>query len=224
MKVYDFPDVKIGKQLFHVPGAAVEGGFTSGGVRLLSPEPGGRAVLEIEPSMRDEWDAPWLSWLMSKINGQVFRVPLTKTPQLITARSIQRPAFDAYPRDQQEWHAVLRPDDLTAQFTASALEGSSTVRIDMARIGPVLKPGHVIGHGSHTYMVDEITYDASRQATATITPPVRSPIAAGSTCKFTPVFTGTIANGGEIRNTYDRSNNGLIQLGKLILTEAIVDE
>lgn len=84
--IYDFPTLDVRSQLFHAPGQAFEGGFTSGGVRVSAPEPGGRAYLEMELSLQvNEWNSPFASWLMSKINGDIFRVPLVRTPQIVSS-------------------------------------------------------------------------------------------------------------------------------------------
>lgn len=222
-KVWDFPPIPIAKQLFHVPGAAVDGGFTSGGARIVSPEPGGFAILEMQPSVQvNEWQTPWASWLMSKINGQIFRIQLTKTPQLVSARTLVEPSEDAYPRDDRMWHAPTIKGDLKTRFVNDAAEGSNIVVIDMTMIGSILKVGHLIGRADNTYLIDEISYDALGHATAVVTPPLRKAVAANDTCLFSPFFLGSIANGGEIRNTYDASMNGNIQLEKIIFNEVIL--
>lgn len=222
-EIFDFPVLPGAKQLFHVPGAAMEGGYTAGAVRILSPEPGGRSVLELQTSFSvNEWENPVASWLMSKGNGEVFRIRLTRTPQVITQRSIPRASFDAYPRDEEQWHAPNPATDLTTLYTATALEGENTVKIDMSSLGPILKPGHVFGHGNTTYKVDKITYDANLIATIVCKPPLRKNIAIGNMCLFTPYFLGTIGNIAEVRTTYDAELGGSIQLGKIIFAEAIV--
>ncbi len=223
MRIWNFPDVPVSKQLFHVPGQAMEAGFTSGGVRMLSPTPGGRAVLEMQLSMQvNEWEAPVASWLMSKGNGEVFRVKLAKTPQLLTTRSIRVGSFDAYPRDEKKWQATEQSNAMQTVFTQPALEGNQTVQVNMADIGPLLQLGHVIGHDDYTYLVDDISYDADLVATLTVKPPLRKNIAVNDKCLFEPVFLGTISNINDIRATYDSENVGHIQSGKIIFAEAIV--
>lgn len=222
-KIWDFPPVRISKQLFHVPGAAVDGGLTSGGARIVSPEPGGFSVLEVQLSMQvDEWSNPWSSWLMSKANGQIFRIPLTKTPQLITARSIQKPQTDAWPRDDDYWHAPDLKTSLKTTFTSGALEGSNVIVIDMKPFGPVLRFGHVFGHDDNTYLVDDIAYDAMGRATVSVTPPFRKRINPGDICLFEPFFLGSIAPGGDYRKTYDAESVGNIQLEKIIFNEVVL--
>ena len=223
MKIHTFPtDLKVSGQLFHVPGAAVEGGFTAGSVRIMSPEPGGRSVLEVQLALRDEWQAPRMSWLMSKTNGQAFRVRLTKTPQLITSNSLLAPAFNAWPRDEDQWHAPTLKNDLQTVFVTNALEGSNVVVIDIAPIGPIVQPGHVIGHRDHTYMCDDVEYISATRARITVTPPLRKNVSTGDTCLFTPWFLGTISNGSEITTLYESAQRGHLQPGKIVFSEMIL--
>lgn len=206
--IYDFPPFSVSKQLFHVPGAAVEGGYTSGAVRIVSPEPGGRSVLEMQVAMQtNEWSDPISSWVMSSGNGRIFRIPLTKTPQLVTMRTM----LSGYP-----------PTSLQTVYTTVALEGSTTVTVDMKPFGPIAKAGHVIGHGDQTYLIDAISYDAALVATITVTPPLRKDVAINDGCLLTPNFLGTISNIEDVRITYDAENAGAIQMGKMVFSEAIV--
>lgn len=222
MRIWDFPTLAISKQLFSVPGAVVEGGITTGGARIMSNEPGGFATLELQPSWRDEFADPTFSWLMSKANGQVFRIRLAPTPQVVTGRNIaslnQQIPLSGNVYSHQETPLI----DLSTLFTADALKGTNVVAIDMANIGPVLKHGHLIGHGDHCYMVDDITYSDEGVATITVTPPVRTNIVTGDTCLFRPFFLGMIANGNEMRKSYDAENAGWVQLERIVFTEALV--
>ena len=222
-RIYEFPTFPIAKQLFHVPGAANEGGFTSGGARMLSPEPGGFSMLEIQPSLQvNEWDFPLSSWLMSKTNGQVLRVRLAPTPQVASARSAGVPwgAEGVYPdspwSNMQNWSG-----DMTAIYAADALEGSNIVRINMGSLGQLLQPGHVIGAGDVSYKIDEIEYIGTTAIVA-VMPPIRKSIGVGDPMYFRSWFLGTIANGADFRTTYDAENNGHIQIGKIVFNEAIM--
>lgn len=221
MRIWNFPTVPVSKQLFHVPGGAQEGGFTSGAVRMLSPEPGGRSVLELQIAMQvREFEFPIASWLMSKGNGEIFRVRLAPTPQIISARNASKGVTwdnGVLWANQQPWAG-----DIAAVFAAPALEGTGTIRIDMTGYGDVVRHGHVVGHGDTTYLVDDYEFDAQSQIVTIHTkPPVRRDIAVGDPAFFRPYFTGTISNIGEVRATYDAENNGMIQPGKFIFAEAI---
>ena len=71
-KIWNFPNRAVESQLFHVPGEYFNGGLTSGGAKIMSPEPGGFSMLELTPSRQvNEWNSPVSSWLMSKINGEI---------------------------------------------------------------------------------------------------------------------------------------------------------
>lgn len=225
-KIWDFPDIPISKQLFHIPGQAVEGGLTSGGARITSPEPGGRGVLEIQPSLRNEWDQPFLSWIMSKINGEILRVRLARTPQVLTSRSMNAIKDYSPSYAMHDIYGVNQPpiavNDLTARFASVALQGSNEVSIDMSAIGNVLRVGHLFGHGNHCYMVDEIEYDGSGIATVGIKTSMRNAVAIDDTVLFRPYFLGSISNGQQIRATYDAEMNGHHQPALITLNEVIV--
>jgi hypothetical protein len=220
-RIWEFPTFPISKQLFHVPGAALQGGMTSGGAQIVTPEPGGFGVLEIQPSLRNEWDYPVVSWLMSKGNGHVMRVRLAPTPQVAWSR--RRGNSTSVPWDegllwsnQEEWEG-----DFSAVFASETLEGSTEVTIDLTGVGQILRVGHVIGHGNTTYGIDEIEYDGDIAA-AKLTLPARRDIAVNDAAYTRPWFTGRISNLSEALATYDSDNNGNIQMGKLVLHEAIV--
>lgn len=219
MKIYGFPTFRIETQLFHVPGAGYDGGLTAGGAQFITPEPGGFSQLEIAPALIDtEWDAPLASWIMSKISGQVFRVRLAPSPQV--AYSKQRGAVSVPWSNGQAWsNQELWDGDFTARFSAGTLKGAIVVTIDLTGVGPILSPGHVIGHQFDAYMIDEITYEGD-VATAIVTPPVRRAIAAGDSCYLRPWFTGRISNGESIRSAYN--SMGHVKPGNIVLQEAVV--
>lgn len=220
--VRDFPSIPVSKQLFYVPGGALQGGLTSGGAQIITPEPGGFGVLEIQPSLQvGEWQSPFSSWLMSQGNGQILRVQLTRTPQLLTSKSLNPlPTYAPTYSMHKAYSTPIVVNDLVARFTTIALEGSTQVVINMAGIGNRLREGHVIGHENNTYIVDQIEYDANNVATVIINPPLRKDIAVSDFVHFRPYFIGRIANVSEILTTYDSDLWGSIQIGKIILNEA----
>ncbi len=222
--IYDLPNVKIAKQMFHVPGGSVEGGFTSGGARILSPEPGGFSRLQLQLAMQaGEWESPISSWLASKANGQVIRLRLAPTPQI--AYSKRRAGFTNVTwEDDVLWsNEVLWAGDISLTFSETALEGDTTVVVDTTAVGPILQAGHVIGHRNTTYLIDQITYDGV-MATIVVNPSLRRAVAVNDTCYLRPWFLGRIANPTEFVTTYDAANNGLIQHGLIVFNEAFVDE
>lgn len=220
-KVWDFPTFPISKQLFYVPGAAVDGGFTSGGARITSPEPGGFSKLQIQPSLQiGEWTYPLSSWLMSKTNGQILRVRLAPTPQVagnVIYSSVPWGNPDSPWSNNQNWVG-----DLVASYLTEALQGSNVVVIDMSQIGQVLQRGHVIGHQNVTYLVDDISYDGLNIATVSLTPPLRANVEPGDLVYFRPWFTGSIDAGSDFLTTYDAENVGNIQIGTMTLTEVVL--
>ncbi len=218
-KIYQFPTFRIETQLFHSPGAGYDGGLTSGGAQFITREPGGFAMLELSPAIIDtEWNAPLASWLMSKISGQVFRVRLAPSPQV--AFSKQR-GMVAVPWDNgQTWSNQENWDgDFTGVYSAATLKGAMEVQFDLTGVGPIVSPGHVIGHGYETYLIDEIAYSGDI-ATALLDRPLRRDTAIGDNCYLRPWFTGRISNGSDIRAAYN--NLGHVRPGTIVLHEAIL--
>jgi hypothetical protein len=214
-KIWTLPAIPIMGQLFHVPGAADIGGLTSGGAQIITPEPGGFGVLEIEPSLHtSEWLEPFASWIMSKLNGQILRVRLAPTPQIAWS---QRRLNNL----SQLWINDTVSNDAEAKFTTVALEGTTEVVIDLTPFGRILRPGHVIGHQFNTYLIEEIEYTGSI-ATASILTPLRYDIAINDVALLRPYFQGRIGNRDEVRSTYRSADNGHIQMGKIVLNEANV--
>lgn len=218
-KIYQFPTFRIERQLFYTPGAGYDGGLTSGGAQLITPEPGGFGYLEIASGVIDsEWDAPLASWIMSKISGQVFRVRLAPSPQIAYSK---KRGMVAVPWDNgQTWSNQENWDgDFTATYSAPALKGTLEVQFDLTGVGQIVGPGHVIGHAFDCYLVDEISY-AGDIATAVLTTPLRRDFATGDNCYLRPWFTGRISNGADIRDAYD--SMGHVKPGKIVLHEAVL--
>lgn len=218
-KIYQFPTFRMESQLFHAPGAGYDGGLTTGGAQFITPEPGGFAQLEIQPALiTTEWDSPLASWIMSKVSGQVFRVRLAPSPQIAYSRKRGKEAV--LWSNEQRWSNQEKWDgDFTARYAAASLKGSVAVTLDLAGVGPIVMPGHLIGHGDHAYLVDEISY-AGNVGTAIVTPPLRTDIVTGDNCYLRPWFTGRISNGSEIRAAYN--NLGHVKPGRIVLQEAVV--
>jgi|TARA_R100000093_G_scaffold56468_1_gene29271 hypothetical protein len=220
-KIWQFPTFPIEKQLFRAPGSAFDGGLTSGGAQLVTPEPGGFGVLEIEPSVQlDEWDYPMSSWLMSKTNGQVFRVRLAPTPQIAFSQrrgnAMSVPWDNGEPWSNQEnWEG-----DFSAVYSAPALKGSLTVEVDLTGVGPILQQGHVIGHEFSAYGIDEIEYDGDT-ASITLNLPLRRAVAIGDQCPLRPWFTGRIVGDG-FKSMYEAKLGGHIKMGTILMYEAVV--
>lgn len=217
-----FPNFKISKQLFYVPGISLDGGFTTGGARISAPDIGGFSGLQIQPSMSiGEWNFPSASWLMSKTNGQIFRIRLAPTPQVARIPYFGQPVpWDTgllWSNDQM-WQG-----DVSAQYLTDALEGSNVLEIDMSLYGQVLQIGHVIGHKFDCYMIDDISYDNSNNvATLIVMPPLRRAVVAGDDVLFRPWFTGSIDSTNDFKTTYDSNMVGMIQLNMITLNEVIL--
>jgi hypothetical protein len=221
-KIWDCPPFSVKSQLFYLPGVASEGGFTVGGAKIATREPGGFAMLEIVPAFRDETGNPFYSWLMSKTNGEILRLRLAPTPQIATGQMLR--GLDPLPHNTTHDFANIGGirGNIKLRFASVALEGTTTVTINMAAIGRILKPGHLIGHAYDCYLIDEILYSTSNVATLTIKGAFKRDIAVNDEALLLPYFTGQIANGGELRAAYDAANNGGLELGKILLSECII--
>lgn len=208
-RIWDFPaSIKFSGQIFYVPGMFFDGGITAGGVRSMSPEPGGYSRLEIQNALAvAEWGAPSSSWIISKTSGQIIKVRMCLTPQVATARII---------------NGKYVSNGITRNYAANALAGANTVFISFSGIGAMLQPGHVIGHAGDCYLVEDIVYDGSDDAEVTIIPPLRRNITAGQPVVFQPYFTGYIANGGEIVALYNSEKVGNFEMPRIIFNEVIV--
>lgn len=231
-KVWNFPALKVRSQVFYAPGAGFDGGFTSGGARISSPEPGGRAYLEVELALQvNERNAPFASWLMSKTNGDIFKTQLVRTPQIVSdealgvingSAGVPWAEQSAYPKNRWDNLANWSTADVVVSTDGTALEGETTITINMTNYGQILTYGHVIGHGDYSYIIDDIEYNDD-VATVTIKPPLRKDVAINDLIYFRPFFLGSISNGSEIRASYEASNNGHIQLPRLIFSEVIIN-
>ncbi|QWY83146.1 hypothetical protein [Rhizobium phage RHph_X2_24] len=230
-KIWDFPTLAVQSQLFYAPGAAFNGGFTSGGISILSPEPGGRSFLEVQLSLQvNEWKSPFSSWLMSKVNGDIFRIKLTRTPQImgdgqgtpiIGTKGIPWGVNGQYPKSPWNNGKNWSGGNTVGTADADALEGSTTLVVDLTGYDQALTYGHVIGHYDNSYMVDDISYNGDI-ATITVKPPLRRDVNDGDLIKLQPNFLGVISNGQEIRANYERMNNGHIQPGRIVFSEVIL--
>lgn len=229
-KIWDMPTFPVQSQLFYAGGQSFEGGFTSGGVRILSSEPGGRSFLELTLSLQvNEWSVPFSSWLMSKLNGDIFRVRLTATPQLVSNAAlninsdlsgIDWGSEGFYPN--QDWDNLQGWDvDAEIPTLVTSLQGSQILTVDMTAFGAILAYGHAIGHVDSTYLIDDISYNGTI-ATITVNPPLREDVLIGDAILLRPFFLGTITNPTDVRQAYDRANMGAIQPGRLLMSEIIL--
>lgn len=229
--IFDFPRLAIQSQLFYAGGSAFDGGFTSGGARTISPEPGGRAFLEVQLSLQvNEWEIPFTSWLTSKVNnGTIFRVPLVKTPQLVSdialgitsdlKKGIPWAPEGLYTQPLWDNGQLWSSDGLVINPATDAFDGSNQLVVTIT--GEPLKHGHVIGVNDSSYIIDDIVYDAGT-ATITVNPPLRQDVTTDDFIVTRPYFLGVVTNAGEFRANYDKMNNGHIQPGRLIFTEIIL--
>jgi len=227
IEVYDWPSALMpASQLFRVPGAATDGGFTTGGARVMSPDIGGRAVLDWTFNAQQHPSAQRLfSWLVSKVgSGHVFRLPVITSGQLVQAGDIgvDPTLFEtAVPWDDGTlfddgtgWEA-----EVGAFTVATALEGATVIVLDMAGMVEGLGHGHAIGILGRTYLVDDISY-LGGGATITVTPPLRTDVDVGDFVTFRPRMYGTCVDAESFKSMFDLS--GVIRPGTISFAEAIL--
>lgn len=224
-EILTFPSLSFQGQLFRVPGQTYDGGFTSGSARVSSPEPGGRAFLDVQLSLQTkEWEDPAVSWLMSKLNGDIFSIKLAKTPQLLDTVKLGLTGNGGVPWNNGEpWNNGQPWDDVGLIFPSIgiALEGSTTITFDMTGYGEILRRGHVVGIGNYSYLVDNIEY-VGNSATIRVKPPLRKDVDEGDYLLTRPLFLGQIINGQEFAANYEAINNGHIKPPRLVFAEVIL--
>lgn len=228
-KIWDFPILQVQSQIFYAPGEAFDGGFTSGSAQVTSPEPGGRAFLEIELALQtDEWENPFSSWIMSKTNGDIFKVQLVKTPQVVpagklnvSAAGIPWGAETIYPDSKWNNDEFWSSDDIYVPSNGAFYDGQNVISVNVSEFGQVLKHGHVIGAGDYSHIIDDISYSGNI-ATLTIKPPLRKDVSSGEQIYLRPWFLGRIVNGSEMRATYRKQNEGHIQPSRIVFAEVIL--
>lgn len=222
-KVYQFPSIPIEKQVFYVPGASSPGGFTVGGSKVMTYEPGGFAFLDIQPALQvHEWDYPETSWLMSQGSGKILRVRLAPTPQM--AGGVLNTSGVPWDGDLLWSNSQGWAGDLSITFSGAAPKGSVTVSVDTSDYGEVFRRGHLIGHQYNCYMIDEVRDAGDGVYELDIMPPLRHNIVDGDTAYNRPYFTGQISNQSEIVQLYDAGDAGHIQMPKITMMEVIINE
>lgn len=222
--VHDFPTLPVSGQIYHVPGGAFQGGLTVGGSQIITPEPGGFGVLELQLSLQtSEWQYPNFSWLMSKMNGELLRIRLAPTPQIPYSPRRYDSVVGVTWDTGLLWTGDTRwSGDMNATAETAALSGATTLQVDLTNIGAVLEKGHVIGHRNTTYLVDNVSY-AGDIATVTTRTPLRFDVAINDDILLRPYFTGRIINAAEVLAMYEAAMVGNVQPGKIVMVESIVD-
>jgi len=229
--IYDWPSsVRPSAQLFYAGGQMQDGGFTSSGARVGYPEPGGRSFLDLEFSyQRNASPDTLVSWLMSKIaNGNLFRVTIAQTPQVLNDEDL---GLSDASTGGLLWAAEgllparawdggnLWEFEPGAVAGAAALDGTTTLTVDMGDLPAALKVGHVIGIADTAYLVDDLEWDGS-VATITVDPPLRADVSADDFITLRPKMVCFATNPENFRANYRPAND--ILPGSIRMTEAIL--
>ena len=225
--IYDWPTSCAPiDQIFWAGGQAIAGGMTLGGVSVENPEPGGRATCSMNFAAFVDDDANRdASWLASRIrNGNIMRVPLWETVQLVPADQIFGAAADHFVETVDPFSDIPKTAwNPSVAFTAPAAKGSTTVVANMGDLGQVLREGHVIGYKAGSYdfahVVMAVSY-AGNVATATIDPPLRRAIAVADRMLLRPMMLATCANPSETIGTFTMGRT--MRFGSAVFKEALV--
>lgn len=228
--ILDWPSAIVpAGQMFYAGGQSVDGGFTTGGTLIAAPEAGGRAMLQAQFSAFGGWggrvNARLISWLFSKIANQtIWRFPIARSPQLVSAMDLGLdPALDddGIPWDNDQpfdngFNWLFEP---AVEVTVAALEGSTSITLDLTAYGDVLQYGHLIGHHGRAYHVDEIDYPGDGAATLTVSPPLREDVGIGDLITFRPTMLCTVQDPSAFRAMFAPA--GIIVPGSLTMLEAL---
>lgn len=229
VEILDWPaSIVANSQMFYAGGQGFDGGFTGGGYASILPEPGGRSFLEMTFNRtNDEVSGRLVSWLISRMrNGAVFRVPIRRTPQLarlvdlglsalIAVEQSGLPWDEGQPWDSGEYWAL----DIVGTAPAAAAEGVTQIVVDLAGLNQGLSYGHLIGHKSVTYHIDDIAY-AGDVATITITPPLRNSVDAGDLITLRPCMLATALDPDSFKARFDAHRH--IRPGSIVMAEALL--
>lgn len=226
VEILEFPTFPVTEQGFYVGGEAISGGLTSGGARILSPEPGGFATLDYTPSLiTTEWQSPLMSWVMSNVDGVVFRVRLAATPQILTGVDpwVNHPNGTPWDTDTPWNDGTNWRDDFVGLYTQPSLKSSNVLTFTVPTgVERSVEKGIVIGHKNRAYLIQSFEKINDTTIRAVVKPPLREPVAINDIVYFRPFFLGTISNGSEVKQTYKRALAGQIEPNRILFAEAIV--
>lgn len=227
--IYDWRTSVIpASQIFVAGGQSVIGGFTIGGALSESPEPGGRAMLDVSFNAMKTASNVDASWTMSRIlGGSIMCVPIVSSPQLVPAADLDGAEFDLgvpWGNDQPWGNGENWAYDPSSIVTEIALAGSASFKADLSGYGEVLTVGHVIGFKSGSYhfahVVMNISYSAASVATVQVSPPLRRDLAVGAEMMFRPKFMGVARDASSFKSAYTPA--GVVQPGRVEFIEALV--
>jgi hypothetical protein len=188
--------------------------------------PGGRVQLSMEFNYWHETpDLEAISWLKSKLRGNLFRVPLGLTVQVARNRDLGLSDW-AYragiPFDGDVFfdEGVGFAFEPTLETIGTALEGTTTIVIDETRWPGLLRYGKWIGIGFGAYHIADLDRSGST-VTVEIEPPLRRDVAAGEFVSLRPSLICQARDASSFASMFEPAD--LIQPGSLVMTE-VIDE
>ena len=206
------PEVEPINQVFIAGGTSIDGGITTGGISVQSPEPGGRAELRMDfVQFANESTNLEASWTISRIlNGNVMRVPLySPSVQLISNETLGITGTEeilwanGFPwANGLGW--ASRPG---APITTGGDEGDTTFTADTTGILNSIQRGHVLGFciGGYDWacIVMDVSYNASgTRASCTVEPPLRRAVTTSDRVLFRPKMLVTCVNARDVAGNF----------------------
>lgn len=207
------PEVAPINQRFRAGGTSIDGGITTGGVSVQSPEPGGRAELDMDfVTFANESTNREASWTISRIlNGNVMRVPIYyPSVQLVSNTALGITGTETLLwNNNLPWANLLgweyRP---SAAIDTGGLEGATSFVVTTGGgLQNCIERGHVLGFCIAGYdwahVVLDVSYNsAGDRATCTVEPPLRRDVATTDRVLFRPSMLATCVNARDVAGQF----------------------
>lgn len=184
--------------------------------------PGGRVQLSMEFGYRQKTtDIEAVSWLVSKLRGNIFRVPIPKSVQVARYEDLGL-AHGAYGKGIPFDEGVLFAEgvgfafDPTLDTAGSALEGEMEIAIDETRWPGLLRYGKWIGIGFGAYHIADVVR-VGTTVTVTVEPPLLRDVAAGEFVSLRPSLICQAKDAASFASAFEPAD--LIQPGSLVMTQ-----
>ncbi|GLQ36755.1 hypothetical protein GCM10007908_03750 [Rhizobium albus] len=188
--------------------------------------PGGRVQMSMEFAYWQRTvDIEAVSWLTSKLRGNIFRVPIPPSVQVARNADLGLASTDylaGIPFDGDVFfdEGVGFDFEPTLDTIGTALEGTTSVVIDETRWPGLLRYGKWIGIGFGAYHIADLDRSGST-VTVEIEPPLRRDVAAGEFVSLRPSLICQARDASSFASMFEPAD--LIQPGSLVLTE-VIDE
>ena len=225
--LYDWPSrIVPSKGIARIMSTVEEGRLSRKSYENEVAIPGARVHLSLEFGYRQRTvDLEAISWLTSKLRGNIFRVPIP--PSVQVARNADLGLSDSAYRAGIPFDGDVFFDEgvgfefePTLETIGTALEGTTSVVINETRWPGLLRYGKWIGIGFGAYHIADLDRSSST-VTVEIEPPLRRDVAAGEFVSLRPSLICQARDASSFASMFEPAD--LIQPGSLVLTE-VIDE